>query len=54
MVGDLNVVEITAGRGIDPSAVAQTINYLRASDLEVGLILNFDPTREIRALRLQS
>jgi GxxExxY protein len=41
-------VEIKAGRAIDPSATAQMINYLRASALEVGLILNFGPSLEFR------
>ena len=34
-------VELKAGRGLDRSHEAQLLNYLRASDLEVGLLLNF-------------
>ena len=37
-----------AGRAIDPSAVAQTLDYLRATDLEVGLVLNFGPKLEFQ------
>jgi GxxExxY protein len=50
IVEDLVIVEIKAGRAIDPSATAQVINYLRASDLEVGLILNFGPRLEFRRI----
>jgi GxxExxY protein len=48
IVEDLVVVEIKAGRAIEPAATAQVINYLRASELEVGLILNFGPSLEFR------
>jgi GxxExxY protein len=34
-------VELKASRTIDRSHEAQLLNYLRASDLEVGLLLNF-------------
>jgi GxxExxY protein len=34
-------VELKASRSLDPSHEAQLLNYLRASDLEVGLLLNF-------------
>jgi len=50
IVEDLIIVEIKAGRAIDPSTTAQVINYLRASELEVGLILNFGPRLEFRRI----
>ena len=50
IVDDRVVVEIKAGRAIDPSATAQVINYLRASAMEVGLILNFGASLEFRRL----
>jgi GxxExxY protein len=34
-------VELKASRTLDPAHEAQLLNYLRASDLEVGLLLNF-------------
>jgi GxxExxY protein len=34
-------VELKTSRILDPSHEAQLLNYLRASDLEVGLLLNF-------------
>lgn len=48
VVEDRVIIEIKAARAIDPSAVAQVINYLRASELEVGLILNFGPKLEFK------
>jgi GxxExxY protein len=35
------IVEIKVARAIDPAHSAQVLNYLRASDIEVGLLLNF-------------
>jgi GxxExxY protein len=34
-------VELKASRTLDPAHEAQLLNYLRASNLEVGLLLNF-------------
>ena len=48
------LIEIKAARAIDPSALAQTINYLRASEIEVGLLLNFGPKLEFRRLVFES
>ena len=42
------VVEIKAGRALDDSARWQTLNYLRAADLRVGLILHFGPKASFR------
>ena len=35
------IIELKAVRSIDPAHEAQLINYLKATDLEVGLLLNF-------------
>jgi len=37
------VWEILKAEGIDPAHEAQLLNYLRATDVEVGLLLNFGP-----------
>jgi len=37
------VIELKAARALDPSHEAQILNYLRATELEVGLLLNFGP-----------
>lgn len=42
------VVEVKAGRAIDPFHTAQLLNYLRASRLEVGLLLNFGPSAQFK------
>ena len=41
IVADKVVVELKAVRSIDPIHEAQLINYLKATDMEVGLLLNF-------------
>jgi GxxExxY protein len=35
------IIELKAVRTLDPAHEAQLINYLKATDLEVGLLLNF-------------
>lgn len=35
------IVEIKIARELDPAHSAQVLNYLRASDIEVALLLNF-------------
>jgi len=42
------VVEIKAGRCIIPQHSAQLLNYLRASQLHVGLLLNFGERAEFK------
>ncbi len=37
------VVELKASRHLDPAHGRQLINYLRSTDLEVGLLLHFGP-----------
>lgn len=37
------LLELKAARVLDPSHQAQILNYLRATDIEVGLLLNFGP-----------
>ncbi|MEM1354231.1 MAG: GxxExxY protein [Planctomycetota bacterium] len=45
------IVEIKAAKAIDPVHVAQCINYLKATNHNIGLLLNFGkPKLEIRRL----
>ncbi len=43
LVEDVVLLELKAARAIEPAHDAQLINYLRATDIEVGLLLNFGP-----------
>jgi GxxExxY protein len=43
IVNSAVVIELKAARTLDPSHEAQILNYLRATELEVGLLLNFGP-----------
>ena len=44
------VLELKGSRRLDPSDVAQLLNYLRATDLELGLILHFGPRASFKRL----
>jgi GxxExxY protein len=46
------IVETKAGASLDPSASAQVLTYLKASGLEVGLILHFGPKPAIKRVVL--
>jgi GxxExxY protein len=44
------LLELKAVRTLEPAHEAQTLNYLRATELEVALLLNFGPKPQIRRL----
>jgi GxxExxY protein len=44
------LLELKAARAIDPAHEAQLLNYLRATPIEVGLLLNFGPKPEFKRL----
>ena len=44
------IVELKAVAAIEKAHERQLLNYLRASDLEVGLVLNFGPKPQIRRM----
>ena len=51
--GDLIVegallIELKAAKCLEPAHEAQVLNYLRATELEVGLLLNFGPKPEVK------
>jgi GxxExxY protein len=48
LVDDKVIVEIKAVRSIAIENEAQLLNYLKATDKEVGLLLNFGPKPEIK------
>ena len=47
LVDDKVIVEIKAAKSIASDHKAQLLNYLKATDKEVGLLLNFGPKPEI-------
>ena len=42
------LLELKAVRELDSSHGAQLLNYLRATPIEVGLLLNFGPKPQVR------
>lgn len=42
------IIEMKVGRAIDPAWEKQILNYLRATEIEVGMLLNFGPKAEFR------
>ena len=50
VVGSRMIVEVKTGLLPDPIAPAQLLNYLAASHLEVGLILNFGPDLQVKRM----
>ena len=49
-VENLVILEIKAARAVDPAHEAQLLNYLRATEIEVGLLLNFGPKPEFKRM----
>jgi len=50
VVANRLVVELKAAKALDPSHEAQLLNYLRATTLEVGILLNFGHQPKFRRL----
>jgi len=50
VVADSVLIELKAARAFEPAHEAQLLNYLRATPIEVGLLLNFGPRPQIRRL----
>ncbi|MDD2707875.1 MAG: GxxExxY protein [Verrucomicrobiae bacterium] len=45
IVSNQIIIEVKSAREIHPAHVAQTLNYLRATQLRVGIIANFGPAK---------
>ena len=48
LVDDKVIVEIKASKRLALEHEAQLLNYLKATDIEVGLLLNFGPKPELK------
>ena len=48
VINDAVILELKAAEGIVPEFESQLINYLRGTEMEVGLLLNFGPKPEFR------
>jgi GxxExxY protein len=48
IVNDLVLLELKAARNLNEEHAAQLLNYLKATEIEVGLLLNFGPEAEFR------
>ena len=50
LVENCVLLELKAARSLDSSHRAQLLNYLRATDIEVGLLLNFGERPEFKRI----
>jgi GxxExxY protein len=48
LVDNKVIVEIKAAKGLAVENEAQLLNYLKATNIEVGLLLNFGPKPEVK------
>jgi len=48
LVNDQVIVELKSAATIAPQHEAQLINYLKATNMEVGLVLNFGPKPQVK------
>lgn len=48
LVNDLVLLELKSAKNIVDEHIAQLLNYLKATEIEVGLLLNFGPKAEFK------
>ncbi|HEY6339582.1 MAG TPA: GxxExxY protein [Candidatus Sulfotelmatobacter sp.] len=48
------LVELKAGRDIEPAWEKQLLNYLRATEIEVGLLFNFGPNAQFKRYAVEN
>jgi GxxExxY protein len=54
LVEDAVLLELKVARCLDRSHIAQLLNYLRATEMEVGILLNFGLKPEFKRLLLDN
>jgi len=50
MVNKLILLELKTARAIESAHLGQLLNYLKATEIEVGLLLNFGPKPEFKRI----
>lgn len=50
LVEGVVILELKAARGLDSGNESQTLNFLRATDIEVGLLMNFGSKPQFKRL----
>jgi len=50
LVENTVLIELKAVRALEPAHESQLLNYLRATPIEVGLLLNFGPKPQVKRL----
>lgn len=48
------LIELKTAENLSPAHEAQVLNYLRATSLELGLLMNFGPKPQVRRLLLDN
>ena len=54
LVNSSILIELKTAERLGPEHEAQVLNYLRATSLELGLLLNFGPKPQVRCLLLDN
>lgn len=54
VVADAVIGELEAARTLEPAHEAQLLNYLRASHIEVGLLLNFGQAPKVKRMAFEN
>ena len=54
IVNNVVIVELKSARTIESSHEAQIYNYLRSTEIEVGLLLNFGPRAQFRRIAFEN
>jgi len=50
MINRLILLDLKTAKTIDPAHLGQLLNYLKATEIEVGLVLNFGPKPEFKRI----
>lgn len=54
VVNGVVLIELKACKALGPSHEAQLIHYLRSTEIEVGLLLNFGPRPQVKRLAFEN